>query len=580
VLVPEAQAAAAPPPLMGAAATDQPGFDKLVQAVGELKSRRSYDGAIPNSFAESKAASDVAAGRVSYWSVRPDAKTFARDTAQQAKLSRFLDTIPKGHKTVVIAMHEPEEEINRGDYTLAQWASMNNKVSEIVKAKMRPELRFGISLLGPWTFDSRSPYYKYKWESVLDFSRIDVVGIDPYKFKFTDPSLERMLTYSNSGWGTTPNPSTMEKLVSWGKPIALTEWGIVSVDRFHKPIPDSTRAAWIKEGYAWMKSWNATQPLKIEVANYFHLRPAGGPYLTGAALSALDSLVPDARVSTTGPPTMGAATSDDPSFDKLAKAAGPLKARRSYDRAIPDSFAASKAAADWGTRRTSYWSFRPNAKTFATDTVAQEKLSAFLDTVPSGHRMVVFALHSPEAEIDRGDFTLAQWGATNNKVSEIVKAKKRPELRFGISLRGPWTFDSRSPYYKYTWESVLDFNRVDLVGINPYKFRTTDPSLEQMLTRSNSGRGTTPNPSTMAKLSSWGKPIVLTEWGVVSVDRSGTPISDATRADWIKAGSAWMRSWNAKQPVKIEAANYFHLRPEGGCFLTGAALTAFNSVTS
>jgi hypothetical protein len=193
---------------------------------------------------------------------------------------------------VVIAMHEPEEEIKRGDYTLAQWASMNNKVSEIVKAKKRPELRFGISLLGPWTFDSRSPYYKYKWESVLNFDRIDVVGIDPYKFKFTDPSLERIVTASNSGNGKTPNPSTMAKLSSWGKPIVLTEWGIVSVDRSGTPISNTTRAAWITAGYSWMKSWNATQPVKIEAAMYFHLRPAGGPYLTGAALTAFAKVTP------------------------------------------------------------------------------------------------------------------------------------------------------------------------------------------------------------------------------------------------------------------------------------------------
>src|ERR687890_499940 len=116
---------------------------------------------------------------------------------------------------------------------------------------------------------------------------------------------------------------------------------------------------------------------------------------------------------------MGAAAADDPSFDKLAKAAGSLKARRTYDRAIPSSFTESKAAADWAARRTSYWSFRPDPKTFASDTTAQAKLSAFLDSVPRGHKTVVFALHSPEAEIDRGEFTLAQWGATNNKVSEI-----------------------------------------------------------------------------------------------------------------------------------------------------------------
>jgi hypothetical protein len=303
------------------------------------------------------------------------------------------------------------------------------------------------------------------------------------------------------------------------------------------------------------------------------------PALLPLALVPAAVLVPDAHAATTSPPLMGAAAIDTATFNKLNTAAGPLKARRTYNSSIPASFSRSLAATDAAAGRVSYWSFRPNPKTFAADKTAQARLSTFLNTVPKGHKTVVIALHEPEDEIRRGDFTLAQWGAANNKVSEIVQAKKRPELRFGISLMGPWTFDSRSPYYKYKWESVLNFSRVDVVGIDPYKFRTTDPSLQQMLTKSNSGRGDTPNPSTMAKLRSWGKPIVLTEWGIVSVDRSGKPISSTTRAAWIKAGYAWMKSWNATQPVKIEAANYFHVRPAGGAYLTGAALSAFGSVT-
>jgi hypothetical protein len=276
------------------------------------------------------------------------------------------------------------------------------------------------------------------------------------------------------------------------------------------------------------------------------------PALLPLALVPAAALVPDAHAATTSPPLMGAAAIDTSTFNKLNTAAGPLKARRTYNSSIPASFSKSLAATDAAAGRVSYWSFRPNPKTFATDKTAQARLSTFLNTVPKGHK---------------------------TKVSEIVKAKKRPELRFGISLMGPWTFDSRSPYYKYKWESVLNFSRVDVVGIDPYKFRTTDPSLQQMLTKSNSGNGSTPNPSTMAKLSSWGKPIVLTEWGIVSVDRSGKAISSTTRAAWIKAGYAWMKSWNATQPVKIEAANYFHVRPAGGAYLTGAALSAFGSVT-
>ena len=303
------------------------------------------------------------------------------------------------------------------------------------------------------------------------------------------------------------------------------------------------------------------------------------PALLPLALIPAAVLAPQAEAATTSPPVMGAAAIDTATFNALNTAAGPLRARRTYHGSVPSSFWSSLAATDAAAKRTSYWSFRPNPKTFASDTAAQARLSKFLDTVPAGHKFVTIALHEPEDEIRRGDYTLAQWGAANNKVSSIVKSKKRPELRFGISLMGPWTFDSRSPYYKYNLQAVLDFSRLDVVGIDPYKFRTTDPSLQTMLTKSNSGNGTAGVASTMSKLSSWGKPIVLTEWGIVSVDRAGVPISSSTRAAWITSAYSWMKSWNATQPVKIEAALYFHVRPAGGAYLTGSALSAFNSIT-
>lgn len=305
------------------------------------------------------------------------------------------------------------------------------------------------------------------------------------------------------------------------------------------------------------------------------------PALLPLALLPAVALAPKAEAATTSPPIQGAAAIDTATFTALNTAAGPLRARRTYHGSLPSSFWSSLAATDASAKRTSYFSFRPNPKTFPTDTAAQARLSKFLDTVPAGHKFVTIALHEPEDEIRRGDFTLAQWGATNNKVSSIVKSKKRPELRFGISLMGPWTFDSRSPYYKYNWKGVLDFTRLDVVGIDPYKFRTTDPSLQTMLTKSNSGNGTAGVASTMSRLSSWGKPIVLTEWGVQQRDRyTGATISNTTRAAWITGGYSWMKSWNATQPVKIEAAMYFHVRPDGGSYLTGSALSAFNSITS
>jgi hypothetical protein len=283
-------------------------------------------------------------------------------------------------------------------------------------------------------------------------------------------------------------------------------------------------------------------------------------------------LSPPAHAATTKP-KIGASAIDNASFDSLNRTAGPMAARRTFNSTLPSSFAKSLAGLDVSARRVSYWSFKPNVKTFASDTTAQSAFSAFLNTIPAGHQTVIVAWHEPEDEIRSGAFTLAQWGATNTRLGQIIDSKKRPELRLGICLMGQWTFDSRSPYYSYKWESVLDFRVVDIVGIDPYKFKSSTGSLQQILTKANSGSGGS-NPSTMQKLASWGKPVALMEYGVVTKDRdTGAAISDASRANWISDAYAWMKAWNASSSSpKIEAALYYHLR---GSYLSGQALTAF-----
>lgn len=273
---------------LGAAASDQAAFDAFDSEAGVFDARRTYNSTLPASFMKSLARTDVAAGRTSYWSFRPNPKTFYKDKKAQRAFSKFLDTIPKGHQTVVVALHEPEDEIRAKKFSLKQWAKTNNAVGKIIHSKKRSELRHGICLMGPWTFDSRSPYYGYKWEKVLDMKYVDVVGIDPYKFRRTDPSLRRMLTKSNSGNGKTKNPSVMAKLSKWGKPVALMEFGVNAKDRYTgAAIPDTARAAWISDGITWMRDWNSNHKVKIEAALYFQLHP-GGPYLTGKAVDALD----------------------------------------------------------------------------------------------------------------------------------------------------------------------------------------------------------------------------------------------------------------------------------------------------
>lgn len=286
VLIPDAEAAPVVKPLMGVAAYNQSSFDTL-NRVAPMLVRRSYNGALPSSFAKSAAGSDVAGKRTSYWSFKPNAKTFATDAKAQAAFAAFLDTIPKGHKTVITLWHEPEDNIRAGQFTLAQWGAMTTRAGQIIDAKSRPELRLAVCFMGPWTFDSRSPYYAYDWRSVLDLKVVDVVGIDPYKLRTKVSSLQQILTVSNYGSGGKV-ASTMQRLAEWKKPVAIMEWGVPKKDvDSGAAMTDATRGKWIADGYHWMKAWNAGNSVKIEAAIYFHLNFNGNwVYLSKDALTA------------------------------------------------------------------------------------------------------------------------------------------------------------------------------------------------------------------------------------------------------------------------------------------------------
>jgi hypothetical protein len=263
-----------------------------------MECRRTYDGALPASFSASKAFPDVANNMVSYWSWKPTVATFPTDTAAQTAFSNFLNTVPAGHALNIITWHEPEDNINAGQFTMAQWKTLINKVGELVKAKNRPELRSGFCIMGPWTFDSRGAYDTWDWTNGFDWTKIDFVGIDPYRWNPGDPSLQTILTVKESGTGgTATSIPLMTKLVQWGKPIAITEWGCTRTG-----TTEADAAAWITAAYNWMKSWNQSNAVKFEAAMYFNnnldlaTEPRANWELTGACLTAFKNAVADANV--------------------------------------------------------------------------------------------------------------------------------------------------------------------------------------------------------------------------------------------------------------------------------------------
>jgi hypothetical protein len=288
-------------PKIGVIGSNETTFNSINDAIGLGTVRRTYNTTLPSSWATSAAASDVAANRESYWSWKPDLLAFPTSTSQKNAFSAFLDTIPDGHKAVIMAWHEPENDIP-GSYSLVQWGALQNAVATIVKSKNRPELRTGFCLMGPWTFDTRSGRTSWDWEGALDFDLIDVVGIDPYGTIATGSgstmSLETMLTIRNSGSGTGTAPSMMEKLASWGKPISIMEFG----KYFEGPTvaPESLVATWLTDAYEWMKEWNqAHRDTPIESAIYYSmtiLSPPEDTPLTGAEITAYAAIVADSKV--------------------------------------------------------------------------------------------------------------------------------------------------------------------------------------------------------------------------------------------------------------------------------------------
>lgn len=261
-------------------------------------------------------------------------------------------------------------------------------------------------------------------------------------------------------------------------------------------------------------------------------------------------------------PLMGASTSSNTTWATLETAIGAFQSRRTYGSTTPSNFEASQAgsANDLEAGRASYWSFKPSMSTFPTDTAAQNALRTLLRSVPVGHRFVIITYHEPEDNIAQSQFTLAQWKASVVKTGEIVDEIRAEQganskLRAGICLMGPWTFDSRSNYDTWDWAwTAAELERIDVVCIDPYRWNPGDPSLEQILTRNDSGTATGTDRSTMTKLLQWGKPVVLSEWGCTS-----TSVTDANRAAWIRAAYAWFNTWNAAHPaVPIESALYFH----------------------
>jgi len=281
-------------PVIGAATTNDSSttWADLEALVGDLLIRRSYlGGNHPASYTSTDMVLDVAQDIWSCWSFKPDYSggqiTFNHSSTLQNAFSAFLDTIPSGHKTTIVAWHEPEQEINAGYFTLAEWGLLQNTLADIIHAKGRPELTLGICIMGPWTFNVSSAFHTWAWDTCLDWSKVDYVGIDPYQGSGSTTSLETQLTTPSGSM-----PSMMQKILTWGRP-----WMVMEYNTNNSTV--TNQATYFTEAYAWFKTWNQAHPATpCAAAMVFNVTLSGDNtrFLTGESAAAVAATNADSKV--------------------------------------------------------------------------------------------------------------------------------------------------------------------------------------------------------------------------------------------------------------------------------------------
>lgn len=270
-------------------------FQSAITAVSPpgLLNRRTFDGSsVPASFAASKMGPEATSGRTQVWSWKPNVPAFPTDTATHSALTAFWNTFPWSTLTEVYITlyHEPEDNIAAGTFTVAQFKAAINKLADLVSAYGQPKLKVCFILMGAWTFDSTSSYSAYDFVTGWNLPKIHAIGLDPYRFKQSEPSMEIQLTQPNYGRSNPPagQKSPLAALLPLGLPFLLPEWASTE----SAPVTQAQKAQWITDAYAWMKAWNAAhQAQSILHAQYFNTDNFANTGAQPTATWALDTAV-------------------------------------------------------------------------------------------------------------------------------------------------------------------------------------------------------------------------------------------------------------------------------------------------
>ncbi|MGC4231920.1 MAG: hypothetical protein QM594_02830 [Niabella sp.] len=272
----QARAAAGPiTPLWGASSSPFPnepitGIASWVRLNNRLKSknggtgltfRRSYDNGIPANFSASAMAADVGNCPISVGSIKP---SFSNSNSVNYNLIRdFVLSIPANRTVYLIFWHEPEDNIEDGQFTAAQYRSgLVNFIRAVISVQnQRPNVHPAFCLMA-YTFkpqSGRNPEDYRPTGLTWDERTKTVAGIDGY---FNDPTQSAASVFNpiftkmglNSGSGTS----------NWG----FSRFGIFET------AAHGSRASWVTNLGSWAKNHG-----KMELVSWYNsaLGPNAGP---------------------------------------------------------------------------------------------------------------------------------------------------------------------------------------------------------------------------------------------------------------------------------------------------------------
>jgi hypothetical protein len=164
------------------------------------------------------------------------------------------------------------------------------------------------------------------------------------------------------------------------------------------------------------------------------------------------------RSSRHTPMLVGAASqelsgSDFPALDAVA---GPWTIRRSYGGqadGIPRSFADSVAGIDVG-KRASVLSLKPDLTAMA-DGSLDAAVTAFVRSIPAGHRTFLTIWHEADGKIRNGKFTLEAWMAAFKRFCDLVHRTGGPTVYTALILEA-WSGQHPEPgsTYEELWPGL------------------------------------------------------------------------------------------------------------------------------